>query len=106
RDLVFQLTLGAVAAAGIFVSAVVLVLGLLNLTTLLEYIIPMSIVRGIQLGLAVSLFKKGYTSLLVRDMDGSLVWNPFEQVDSFTLALLISVLLLILLNLSPPLRLP
>ncbi|KAF4746032.1 hypothetical protein FOZ62_024609 [Perkinsus olseni] len=59
-------------------------------------------------------------------MDGSLVWNPFEQVDSFTLALLISVetgtgvgpvswllclggagvLLLILLNLSPPLRLP
>ncbi|EER05295.1 conserved hypothetical protein [Perkinsus marinus ATCC 50983] len=112
------LTLGAVAAAGIFVSAVVLALGLLNLTTLLEYIIPLSIVRGIQLGLAVSLFHKGYMYavvviyrhhrsyryLLVRHVDGSLIWNPVEQTDSFTLALLVT--LLVLLNLSPPLRVP
>ena len=47
---------GAVAAAGIATGAVVLVVGLSRLIEAIEKAVPMSVVRGIQLGVAVKLF--------------------------------------------------
>jgi MFS superfamily sulfate permease-like transporter len=53
------LTAGQIVAAGASVSAVVLVLGLTGLIDWLNRVVPKSVVRGLQLGLGLSLLMKG-----------------------------------------------
>ena len=53
------LTTPQILAAGITVSAIVLVLGLLGLVRVLDRVVPRSVVRGLQLALGLSLLTKG-----------------------------------------------
>ena len=54
------LTVQQILAAGVIVSAVILVLGLTGLIDVVNRIIPRSVVRGIQLSVGLSLVIKGY----------------------------------------------
>lgn len=60
-----------ILAAGIWTSAVVLLLGLTRVINVVDRVIPRPVVRGLQLGLGIQLIEKGV--LLVRDT-GS-VWG-------------------------------
>ena len=53
------LTVPQILAAGVIVSAIVLVLGLSGLIDTLDRIVPRSVVRGLQLSLGLSLLMKG-----------------------------------------------
>jgi MFS superfamily sulfate permease-like transporter len=61
-----------ILAAGIWTSAIVLILGLSRVINVVDRVIPRPVVRGLQLGLGIQLIEKGV--LLVRDA-GSL-WGP------------------------------
>jgi MFS superfamily sulfate permease-like transporter len=60
-----HLSLGQILAAGIWTSAVVLVLGITGLITFVDRLIPKPVVRGLQLGLGLQLIQQGLH--LVRD---------------------------------------
>ncbi len=60
-----HLSLGQILAAGIWTSAIVLVLGVSGLITAVDRLIPKPVVRGLQLGLGLQLIEKGIQ--LVRD---------------------------------------
>jgi MFS superfamily sulfate permease-like transporter len=60
-----QLPLGQILAAGIWVSLIILFLGLTGLITVVDRLIPKPVVRGLQLGLGLQLMARGVQ--LVRD---------------------------------------
>eukprot|EP00606_Chrysophyceae_sp_TOSAG23-5_P000558 GSChrysophyteH2.ASY1.ANO1.580.1 assembled CDS len=51
-------TQGEIMAAGILTSLIVMLLGITNLITLVDAFIPKPVVRGLQLGLGLSMFQK------------------------------------------------
>lgn len=57
------LTEGEIMAAGIATSSIVAFLGLTNLITTFDAMIPKPVVRGLQIGLGLSMFKKGLLML-------------------------------------------
>ncbi|GAB4819782.1 hypothetical protein N2152v2_006828 [Parachlorella kessleri] len=54
------LTVPQIVAAGMFVSGAVLLLGLTRMMSLVQSLIPMPVIRGLQLGLGLSLARKGF----------------------------------------------
>lgn len=107
------LTPAQIAAAGILTSAVILVLGLTNWISRLDRIIPMSVVRGLQLAVGLTLLFKGirlvagtgiligYDSILTGLLGGVLVLVLFFS-DRFPGALWIFLIGLGLLALESP----
>lgn len=82
------LSAGEVAAAGVLVGAAVL---LLSVTRTMEYInrfIPLALVRGIQLGVGLGLFRRAFT-------DGYIFATPWSAWDGPAAACIAAVLLLI-----------
>lgn len=107
------LTPAQIAAAGILTSAVILILGLTNWISRLDRIIPMSVVRGLQLAVGLTLLFKGirliagtgiligYDSILTGLLGGGLVLVLFFS-DRFPGALWIFLIGLGLLALESP----
>jgi len=81
------LTVPQILAAGVTVSAVVLLLGLTGTITWLNRIIPRNVVRGLQLSLGLSLLIKGLSMVT-----GTKVW---VAPDSFLTGILAVLLLLL-----------
>ena len=61
--LVENLTEGEIMAAGITTSGIVMFLGMTNLITAFDAMVPKPVVRGLQMGLGLSMFKKGLQML-------------------------------------------
>jgi hypothetical protein len=58
-----NLTEGEIMAAGILTAGIVMVLGVTNLITIFDAMIPKPVVRGLQIGLGLSMFHKGLNML-------------------------------------------
>ncbi|UCH83472.1 MAG: putative sulfate/molybdate transporter [Candidatus Latescibacterota bacterium] len=80
------LTPGAVAAAGIVLGAIMLVVGLTRLVNVMERVVPLSVVRGIQVGVGVKLMLQAFD--FVRS-------TPRNGPDSVTVAVVLGVALII-----------
>jgi MFS superfamily sulfate permease-like transporter len=79
-----------IVAAGLTVSAVILLLGLTGMIGWLNRVIPRSVVRGVQLGLGLSLLMKGLQMVAGTRM----VLGP----DSYATAVAAGVVVIVLLN--------
>jgi len=82
-----QLLPGEIAAAGLAVGAVLLILGTTGWIDKLERFVPLSVVRGIQLGIGLKLAIKGIEFVTQTEAFG---------LDSITLALILGVSTLLL----------
>ena len=58
-----NLTEGEIMAAGILTAGIVMALGATNLITIFDAMIPKPVVRGLQIGLGLSMFHKGLNML-------------------------------------------
>eukprot|EP00898_Chlorokybus_atmophyticus_P002796 jgi/Chlat1/3517/Chrsp23S03708 len=92
------LTLPQVLLAGIATSAIVLGLGLTGLIDMLNRVVPLSVVRGMQLGLGLSLAGKGLQTLLYSNS----AVRPVMGFDGLLLAGVAAAFVLIAT--APPLR--
>jgi MFS superfamily sulfate permease-like transporter len=77
---------GEIAAAGIVVGVVMLVFGLTRLADAVERLIPMSIVRGIQLGIGIKLMLQAFEFV---------AGTPWIGFDSVTIAAAFGVVIVI-----------
>lgn len=80
------LTAPQIMAAGISVSAIILVLGLTGLIGLLDRIVPRSVVRGLQLSLGLTLVSKGM--LMVTGTHTLLGWDSYATALAAALVVL------------------
>ncbi len=76
---------GAIAAAGIITGAVILFLGLTGAMTRIERIVPLSVVRGIQVGVAIKLLSRAVEYITA---------TPLVGPDSVATAVALAALLL------------
>ncbi len=81
------LTVPEMVAAGMFVSATVLLLGATRLIEVVNKVIPSSIVRGIQLAVGTKLAMSGVQLALQHQRDGQLVWRPAGGTGSIWLGI-------------------
>jgi len=82
------LTKNEILAAGIVTGSVIFLFGITSIIELLKRIIPLSVVRGLQLGLGISLVIKGFSMVL-----GT---GSFFGYDSIFIGLISALLLLFL----------
>ncbi|KAI8819441.1 uncharacterized protein EV422DRAFT_112859 [Fimicolochytrium jonesii] len=80
-----QMPQSQIVAAGFSVSAIILILGLTRTITLLNTLIPLSIVRGIQLGTGLTLITNGVNTILKSNAWEFANW---AWLDNFFLAIL------------------
>ena len=79
------LTEGEIMAAGIATSCIVAFLGLTNLITTFDAMIPKPVVRGLQIGLGLSMFKKGLL-MLPDTLSPSWANDSWVQWDGYLIA--------------------
>ena len=73
------LTEGEIMAAGICTSAAVMMLGITNLITVVDYCIPRPVVRGLQLGLGLAMFTKALD--LMPEKAPAFTWSHDAWMD-------------------------
>lgn len=78
-----QLLPEEIAAAGIVVGAVILVLGATKWTEKIDSLVPRSVIRGIQLGVGIKLAAKGISMISA---------TPLVGMDSITMALALGLM--------------
>lgn len=93
--LLANLSATQVAGAGLSVSVFVFIFGLTRFITLIQNLIPLAIVRGIQLGTALSLFSKAADLILKSNK-----WKFFNLawVDNFVIAILALLYVIVCYN--------
>jgi MFS superfamily sulfate permease-like transporter len=94
-----QLTRVQVTLAGMLVGGIVLILGVTRLIVVVNNVVPMSVVRGMQLGLGLSLVKKGVLLVLQASGGKTNTGNAgrwFNSVDCYATAGLCFLLTLML----------
>ena len=79
------ITLQEVMAAGMFVSAVVLFLGLTRLVDLVNRAVPRSVVAGLQLGVGLKLASSGVRSVFLAAPSTKKPWRPAGGVEGWAL---------------------
>lgn len=84
-----------IVTAGFSVSAIVLILGLTRTIRLLNALIPLPIVRGIQLGTGLSLLSKGITTIKQSHQWGFTNWS---WLDNYLIAMLAFLFILATYN--------
>lgn len=89
-----SLTVPEIVVAGLSVSAVVLFLGATGLMKTFNKIVPLSLVRGIQLGVGVKLAIKGVRMAIYEDSKGR-DWRDWGGADGLVLGVLAIVFILI-----------
>lgn len=89
-----SLTVPEIVAGGLSVSVVVLFLGATGLMKTFNKIVPLSLVRGIQLGVGVKLAIKGVQMALYEDAKGT-EWRGWGGADGLVLGVLAIVFILI-----------
>ena len=88
------LTIPQIMAAGIFVSLIVLLLGILGLMGLITRLIPAPIIRGMQLGLGLNLALKGWQQVWYANGKGPPI-RDFSTTDGIWLGLFAIAFILI-----------
>ena len=80
--LVDNLSEGEIMAAGIATSSIVMILGFTNLITTFDAMVPKPVVRGLQIGLGLSMFKKGL-QMLPEGVDPDWGQDSWVQWDGY-----------------------
>ena len=83
--LVEGLSEGEIMAAGIATSGIVMILGMTNLITTFDAMVPKPVVRGLQIGLGLGMFKKGL-QMLPGELDPTWGENQWIHWDGYFVA--------------------
>ncbi|KAL5038587.1 hypothetical protein BDV3_006280 [Batrachochytrium dendrobatidis] len=88
-----NMTQAQIVSAGMFVSSVLLFLGVTRLIHVVNKYIPVTIVRGIQMGAGLTLVMKGADSILKANLYS---FAAYDWMDNFVVALLCFILVMAL----------
>ncbi|GAX79912.1 hypothetical protein CEUSTIGMA_g7352.t1 [Chlamydomonas eustigma] len=94
-DTTSVMTLSQIMAAGMFVSGVVMLLGITQMAELFSWLAPPAVVRGVQLGVGINVAKKGLDMTLRHTVNGLVVYRDWWGSEGALLGGLALVFLMV-----------